>query len=92
MISSINFRTSSLSSDPIAQPKHKVAGVAGASGAHDKVLMSDTARLVMHMIEENQSPEDLDRIMQLQQAVHSGNYEIDPEKVADKLLKYVEEL
>lgn len=92
MISNITLNsTTPPSSNTTTQSKYNADGIKNVSRMDDKVLMSDSAKLVAQMLEDNQSPEDMDRIMQLQHAIHTGTYNVDAEIIADKLLRDAEE-
>jgi negative regulator of flagellin synthesis FlgM len=79
-----------------------VEGVARADGkpvepvapARDSVSVSDSA-LLMQRLEEavsKASPTDVERIQQIKQSLANGEYTIDPQRIADKILKLERDL
>lgn len=91
MISNINFRPTAPSSE-VTQAKESVSNITSTTGMDDKVFMSESAKLVMEMLQDNQSPEDFNRIMQLQQAIQEGTYVVNAQQIAEKLLLDMDEL
>lgn len=90
MISNVNFSTSAPITES-TQVSEKISQVNKPNGMDDKVFMSDNAKMVMEMLDDQQSPEDFQRIVQLQQAIENGSYVIQADKIADKLLQDMSE-
>lgn len=62
--------------------------------ARDSVSVSDSA-LLLQKLEEvvaKASPTDVERIQQIKSALANGEYHIDPQRVADKILKFERDL
>jgi negative regulator of flagellin synthesis FlgM len=70
------------------QGEAKAASATGQTGDH--VTLTDSAR-TLQKIEEtvaNTPVVDAAKVASVKQAVQSGTYQIDPQRVADKLLQY----
>jgi negative regulator of flagellin synthesis FlgM len=70
------------------QGEAKTAAATGQTGDH--VTLTDSAR-TLQKIEEtvaNTPVVDAAKVASVKQAVQSGTYQIDPQRVADKLLQY----
>ena len=62
----------------------------GKSSATDTVSLSDHA-VQLGKLEQSASPApvvDTQRVEQLRQAISNGSYEVDPEKIADKVMQF----
>lgn len=73
----------------VAQPEQKnPSAVAKKTGVTDKVEISEKAKELMAAI--SQMPEIReDKIKALKEAIEAGNYNIDPKKIAGKILEEI---
>lgn len=62
----------------------------GASSSRDKVSLTDTAERLKALEHQlAQQPEiDRNRVNDMQDAISSGKYKVDPERVADKMMSF----
>ncbi len=86
----VTNNTNSSANSQKAGPTAKVdkANAAAPADSNDSVQLSQAARVMTELEAKVISSTDVDtaKVERLQQAVADGSYNIDPEKIADKML------
>jgi len=97
-ITSINSNRSQLSSN--ASNTVKIRDGAGSNGssdnaaAGDRVTLTNTASRLQNLEQKlsGASPIDAERVAAVQKAISSGEYSVDADRVADKMLAFEENM
>ena len=79
---------------PAAAPSSATAGSNSAPGNSDSVQITPHARLLTSLSQAVQNAPEVDaaRVASLQQAIDSGQYQIDPNQTATRLLRLEQDL
>ena len=79
---------------PAAAPSSTTAGSSSALGNSDSVQITPHARLLTSLSQAVQNAPEIDaaRVSRLQQAIEAGQYQIDPQQTAARLLRIEQDL
>lgn len=92
MISNINMNTAQISKVSNITETNKINPVPNSAPQSDHVSISDTAKVVMQSLQDTGTPVDIDKVMQLQVMIQTGNYQVESKSIADKLIQDATEL